>query len=574
MDKQKMLLGLMAFLIISATPSAAQDSDENYRTGMLMDDEAYAELPEQATQLTRGYTALPQSHSLRQYCPTPKNQGDYGTCTSWAAAYAARTIAEAIKNGWTDRATIDREAFSPPFVYKQIKETGDYNCQQGSYPGDALQVMKAKGVPKYSEFHPMCTDNIPAYIFSSAFNHRIDNYFRLFSSTADAQVKISKTKMALSEDCPVVIGMKCYQSFNSAKDLWNGVHDTYLGGHALCVVGYDDNKYGGAFLIMNSWGTTWGNGGFTWVKYSDYATDTKYAFQLYVAKSAPKPEPKPEPKPQPKPQPQGNIAFTWLGDTTVSSPKYALQVLIDAPSQITGTSVTVNGNKLRGIVPVDNDGHKHSVNMDILLSPGRNTIVVSATAGSQTSSATRVVTYNAVKQNTLSGDFYVQLATGEKMAMRLQATATIPTYKVDGSYLSGTRYRVYISNHEPAYVYVIASDLTNVANKVFPPADNISPALVYHDNHIALPDEKWYMQMDNTVGTDYLCVLYSKEPVDIGQTLSLINAGQGSFAERLQSALGSRLVPKADITLSPSAASFNAKTDKTIVPIILEISHK
>lgn len=574
MDKPKMLLGLMAFLIISATPSAAQDADESHRTGMLMDDEAYAELPEQATQLTRGYTALPQSHSLRQYCPTPKNQGNYGTCTSWAAAYAARTIAEAIKNGWTDRATIDREAFSPPFVYKQIKDAGDYNCQQGSYPGDALLVMKSKGVPKYSEFHPMCTDNIPAYIFSSAFNHRIDNYFRLFSSTADAQVKISKTKMALSEDCPVVIGMKCYQSFNSAKDLWNGVHDTYLGGHALCVVGYDDNKYGGAFLIMNSWGTTWGNGGFTWVKYSDYATDTKYAFQLYVAKSAPKPEPKPEPKPQPKPQPKGNIAFTWLGDTTVSSPKYALQVLIDAPSQITGTSVMVNGNKLRGIVPVDNDGHKHSVNMDILLSPGRNTIVVSATTGTLTSSTTRVVTYNAVKQNTLSGDFYVQLATGEKMAMRLQATATIPTYKVDDSYLSGTRYRVYISNHEPAYVYVIASDLTNVANKVFPPADNISPALVYHDNHIALPDEKWYMQMDNTVGTDYLCVLYSKEPIDIGQTLSLINAGQGSFAGRLQSALGSRLVPKADITLSPSAASFNAKTDKTIVPIILEISHK
>lgn len=572
MDKRKTLLGLLALLIITATPAIAQDTDENHRTGLRMDDEAYSRLPEQATQLTRGYTALPSSHSLKKYCPTPKNQGNYGTCTSWAAAYAARTIAEAVRNGWTDRATIDREAFSPPFVYKQIKESNDYNCQQGSYPGDALLVMKNKGVPKYSEFHPMCTNSIPAYVFSSAFNHRIDNYFRLFSSLSDPQLKINKTKMALSEDCPVVIGMNCYKSFNTATDFWNGVHDVYLGGHALCVVGYDDNKYGGAFLIMNSWGTMWGNGGFTWVRYKDYATDTKYAFQLYVAKSAPKPEPKPEPKPQP--QPSGNITFTWLGATTVSSPKYALQVLIDAPSQVTTTSVTVNGNKLRGIVPVDNDGHLHSVNMDVTLRPGTNTIVVTATAGGNTKSSSRVVTYNVVKRNTLSGDFYVQLATGEKMGVRLKSSVGVPVYKVDDSYISGTRYRVYISNHEPAYVYVIASDLTNVANKVFPPADNISPALVYHDNHIALPDEKWYMQMDNTVGTDYLCVLYSKEPIDIGQTILRINAGSGSFAQRLQSALSSRLVPRADITLSPSAASFNAKTDKTIVPIILEISHK
>lgn len=563
---------LLACFFLFPLGVEAQLIEEEYRTGLVMDDEAYDKLPEQATQLTRGYTILPRSHSLKQYCPTPKSQGNYGTCTSWAAAYAARTIAEAIKNGWTDRAVIDRESFSPPFVYKQIKSSTDYNCQNGSYPGHALEVMKIKGVPKYNTFHPMCVDIIPAYVFSSAFDYRIDNYFKLFSKYEAYQAKINKTKKAISENCPVVIGMDCYKSFNYAKDCWNGLKDVNLGGHAMCVVAYDDDKYGGSFLLMNSWGTGWGNGGFTWVRYKDYASSTWYAFQMYVAKSSPKP--KPEPQPAPKPQPQGNIVFTWLSSATANSSKYPLKVLIDAPSQVTSTSVTVNGSKMRGVVPVNNDGHKHSVNMDVMLRPGANTIVVSATAGGQTSSISKSVTCNSVKRNSFAGDFYVQLATGEKMPVSLQSSNSLPVYRVDGSYISGTRYRVYISNREPAYVYVIASDLTNVTNKVFPPADNISPALVYHDNHIALPDEKWYMQMDNTVGTDYLCVLYSKYPIDINSAIAKMNASAGTFYQRLRAALGSSLVPKSDISLTTTAIAFNSKTDKTVIPMVLEITHK
>ena len=33
-----------------------------------------------------------------------------------------------------------------------------------------------------------------------------------------------------------------------------------LGGHALCVIGYDDQAK--RFEIINSWGTGWGNNGF------------------------------------------------------------------------------------------------------------------------------------------------------------------------------------------------------------------------------------------------------------------------------------------------------------------------
>ena len=49
--------------------------------------------------------------------------------------------------------------------------------------------------------------------------------------------------------------------------------------HAMCVVGYDDNRYGGSFEVMNSWGNKYGDNGFVWIKYADFA---KLVYEAYV----------------------------------------------------------------------------------------------------------------------------------------------------------------------------------------------------------------------------------------------------------------------------------------------------
>jgi hypothetical protein len=68
------------------------------------------------------------------------------------------------------------------------------------------------------------------------------------------------------------------------QDVWNPTQDDAsmmgFGGHAQCVVGYDDAKYGGAFLIMNSWGPQWGNNGFTWVRYKHFQYFVREAYGL------------------------------------------------------------------------------------------------------------------------------------------------------------------------------------------------------------------------------------------------------------------------------------------------------
>lgn len=452
-------------------------------TGLVEDFDAHRAIPRKADLVHGDYRGVPSSHSLVQYCPTPKSQGQFGTCTAWASAFAARTIAEAVAQGWTDKDKINAEAFSPWFVYTNIKDADDNLCKDGSAIPHALQLMKTKGVCKYTDYFSECQYSIPLNIFTKASAYKIDDYFNLFvhrhndGSHTNDQSKVDKVKKAISENRPVVIGMNVYDSFHACygTDMWNGIQSLQVskehGLHAMCVVGYDDNKYGGAFQIMNSWGTQFGQGGFVWVRYSDFMKNVWSADEIYV-----------RPKNYPMP---------------------------------------------------------------------------------------------VIKRTTLSGSLKLQLATGQTMSGTLtNQVNNIKCYKISDAYSSGTRYRIYISNNQPAYVYVISSDLQNNVSKLFPPDDNTSPALVYKNNNIAIPDESWWVQLDNTVGTDYTCVLYSAEQLDINSVMSKLQSAQGSFYDKLSTALGANLVPSNDIRFGQNTIDFNAQTNKIVVPIIIEMTHK
>src|SRR6185436_7127394 len=56
-----------------------------------------------------------------------------------------------------------------------------------------------------------------------------------------------------------------------------------FGGHAMCVIGYDDYKFGseGGFQLMNSWTSKWGKNGLAWVRYSDFKHFAREAYAVY-----------------------------------------------------------------------------------------------------------------------------------------------------------------------------------------------------------------------------------------------------------------------------------------------------
>ena len=101
-------------------------------------------------------------------------------------------------------------------------------------------------------------------------------------------------KNALYNGIPLIFGVGLTDSFNalssddsssisSSSGLWEPKpYEDRLGGHALTIVGYDDNKFGGAFRVVNSWGRNWGDNGYFWMKYSDFIDNVKAAFIMLI----------------------------------------------------------------------------------------------------------------------------------------------------------------------------------------------------------------------------------------------------------------------------------------------------
>ena len=256
---------------------------QEFVTGLEFSQEKYEEVPETAPILTRSFTKLPKSFSLKGYCPTPKSQGQQPSCVGWASAYGARTIANAVKNNWNyQTATINQNTFSPSFVYNLIKSKEDINCKRGSYISDAMKLMNSYGVLQFKDFsydYTNCQKKPSNYGYQLAKNNTILSFERLAKWDSPANL-VDKVKKAIANKNPVVIGMQVSKTFYSAKGAWSGIHQGKPGGHAMVVIGYDDEKYGGAFEIMNSWGSTWGNNGFIWVKYEHFKNETKTAYVL------------------------------------------------------------------------------------------------------------------------------------------------------------------------------------------------------------------------------------------------------------------------------------------------------
>jgi hypothetical protein len=214
-------------------------------------------LPDTTTTLPP--TTLPAKMDL--ITPPVGYQGGEGNCVPFAATYAARSVEQYYKTNATSF-SYSTNIFSPEYVYNQTKFS---DCGSGTSVTTVLDFMKNNGACTWQympyDYNNGCSLLPNSSQTANASNYKIASYSWLYASD------ITAIKTMLVNKHAVIIGFNPDQSFVNAGPgfIWKAYTSGKMGGHAAAIVGYDDAKH--AYKIMNSWGTSWGENGYSWIDY-------------------------------------------------------------------------------------------------------------------------------------------------------------------------------------------------------------------------------------------------------------------------------------------------------------------
>lgn len=511
-------------------------------TGEIIDLKALDASPRQVQLSERSFGNLPSSASVEQWCPTPGDQKNYGTCAAWATAYGLATILYAKTHNITDKAIINKYAFSPTHQYERIKQPGDNTCQGGSSTIGGIVTIYKKGIALLSTVPYACNVNIAASVDQEALKYKFSNMNLLFGNdelaaqlkdnsiikTDDEKVELSK--LTISSGYPIAISFTLPQSFQDiTTKVWHSNPSETPAqwkhaSHAMVLVGYDDNLEGGAFKVLNSWGTDFGDGGFIWIRYPDFTKFIKYAAIAFPdpnsAPPAETPKPKPdEPKPQPKP------------DEPKPQPKPAAETTFELSGSVefklnTGDDMPINKTSTRNLTVEDDEP---------------------------------------------------------------QAKEDLVAYTMKETYSSGTKFRFYMTVNKDAYVYAFATDLKGQVNRILPYDDKFSTRVV-PNSVIAFPSDTKIIKMDEEKGRDYLLILYSAVALDSKAMSDKMNSMKGALSDKIKAVLGNKLIDKSKIEYYKDKVGFSTKkissrnltveddepvtpAGGSVVPLMVEIKH-
>src|SRR5271157_4429371 len=121
---------------------------------------------------------------------------------------------------------------------------------------------------------------------------------------------------------------------------------------------------------------------------------------------------------------------------------------------------------------------------------------------------------------------------------------------------------------------MIGVDSAGKTSRLFPSDPAMSAALTFKRNQVALPGENLFIQTDQNPGEERIVVLYSLREIDLANVESQIQTGTGSLIDRLQAALGDKLVPSDRVSYEPNRMGFKAKgRTNGVVSLLVSLNH-
>lgn len=208
--------------------------------------------------------ATPQSVDLRPKMPPVWDQGQLGSCTAFALTAAMAFLHDGFEGSqlW--------------LYYKERVAEGDVHQDAGAQIRDGIKVLAKLGLPPEADWPYLVSKFAkapPAKANRDARHNLVAQYQRLTGPT--------DYRACLAAGSPFVVGISVFESFESDAVAKTGdvpmpePHEKLIGGHAICVVGYEAD---GRYIVRNSWGPDWGDAGYfrlpaAYLASSDLATD-------------------------------------------------------------------------------------------------------------------------------------------------------------------------------------------------------------------------------------------------------------------------------------------------------------
>lgn len=223
------------------------------------------------------FIVSPPKNPARQWMidvdlPTPREQGNLGSCTSHAGTYIFE-VHQRVAN-------LGDEPMSRLFLYKTTRNLMGIDGDSGSFLRSTMRAIAVFGVPpeNYYPYDIVKYDAEPAaFHYAIAQNYQALTYYRLdsYGTNPDQVITRIKSNILLNRAC--MFGFVVYGTDDKTGDvLLPRKNQRLVGGHAVVAVGYDDDheivhpegeRTVGAFRFANWWGKKWGDNGFGWLPY-------------------------------------------------------------------------------------------------------------------------------------------------------------------------------------------------------------------------------------------------------------------------------------------------------------------